>query len=48
MKKKHPLSWFMERTELIIDAGIIFAIVAVVIILVVSVFLAPGHPAYLD
>jgi hypothetical protein len=48
VKKKHPLYWVLERAEDVIDVGILFAIVLIVGGVIVSVFLAPGHPSYFD
>jgi len=38
----------MEKAELIIDAGVIFAIIAIAGVVLFSLFVAPGHPAYMD
>ncbi len=44
----HPLSWFMEGAELIIDAGVILVVLAIAGVVIFSLFVAPGHPTYLD
>lgn len=38
----------MERAELIIDAGVILVVLAIAGVEIFSLFVAPGHPAYLD